>query len=59
MRLNPAHFGATDISDLILRRPRSGRLEGWELARHCLLPSFETRPAGAPQDEVRDANLTT
>jgi hypothetical protein len=37
---------------LILRRPRSGRLEGWKLARYCPLPSFETRPAGAPQDEV-------
>jgi hypothetical protein len=45
---------AANISHLILRRPRSGRLEGWKLARHCPLPSFETRPAGAPQDEVHN-----
>jgi mono/diheme cytochrome c family protein len=35
---------------LTLRSPRSGRLEGWRRAR--LWPSFETRPAAAPQDEV-------
>src|SRR5215831_17707176 len=27
------------------------RLEGWPLARPRMLPSFETRPSGAPQDE--------
>src|SRR5262249_15019487 len=32
-------------SDLILRSPRSGRLEGWPRARPCLWPSFETRPS--------------
>src|SRR3954462_680761 len=26
------------------------RLEGWR-QRKCVLPSFETRPAGAPQDD--------
>jgi S-disulfanyl-L-cysteine oxidoreductase SoxD len=36
---------------LILRSPRSGRLEGWPQAS-SLPPSFETRPAAAPQDEV-------
>jgi len=36
---------------LILRSPRSGRLEGWR--QSPLWPSFETRPAGAPQDEGR------
>jgi len=36
---------------LILRGPRSGRLEGWREWR--LRPSFETRPAAAPQDKVR------
>src|SRR5258707_12086049 len=36
-------------SILILRSPRSGRLEGWRQSH--LLPSFETRPSGAPQDE--------
>src|SRR5216683_4811751 len=35
---------------LILRRPRSGRLEGWQ--QHDWFPPFETRPAGAPQGEV-------
>jgi len=30
----------------------AGRLEGWPQVR-CLWPSFETRPAGAPQDEDR------
>src|SRR6266540_4062635 len=27
---------------LILRSPRSGRLEGWPATRHRLVPSFET-----------------
>jgi hypothetical protein len=31
---------------VILRRPRSGRLEGWKHAP-SLLPSFETRAFGA------------
>ena len=38
-------------SALILRRARSARLEGWPQTPG-LPPSFETRPAGAPQDEV-------
>jgi S-disulfanyl-L-cysteine oxidoreductase SoxD len=38
-------------SVLILKSPRSGRLEGWRQWR--LLPSFETRASHAPQDEVR------
>src|SRR5262245_11637686 len=36
----------TTNSDLILRRPRSGRLEGWPVALHRLRPSFETRSFG-------------
>ena len=39
---------------LILKSPRSGRLEGYakgETARSWGCPSFETRPADAPQDE--------
>ena len=39
-----------NFDGLILRSPRSGRLEGWPQA--SLWPSFETRPAAAPQDEV-------
>jgi S-disulfanyl-L-cysteine oxidoreductase SoxD len=35
---------------VILRRPRSGRLEGWPRTP-SLPPSFETRPSAAPQDE--------
>jgi mono/diheme cytochrome c family protein len=38
-------------ANVILRSPRSGRLEGWQ--RWSFRPSFETRPVGAPQDEVR------
>src|SRR5215212_9544611 len=38
-------------SVLILRRRQSRRLEGWRQASPR--PSFEMRPAGAPQDEVR------
>src|SRR5580704_4450016 len=41
------------ISNVILRRPRSGRLEGWMHGTDSL-PSFETRPSGAPQDDVRN-----
>src|SRR5579871_1309488 len=41
-----------EINDLILRSPRSGRLEGWQQARASMQPSFETRPFGRPQDEV-------
>jgi|GEM_PF-195734 len=37
-------------SVLILRSPRSGRLEGWRQTPG-FGPSFETRPTGAPQDE--------
>jgi hypothetical protein len=51
---HPLFVENADIPDLILRRPRSGRLEGWKLARHCPSPSFETRPAGAPQDEAHN-----
>ncbi len=43
--------GVTPNPDLILRRPRSGRLEGWQPSG-CG-PSFETRTSCAPQDEVR------
>ena len=38
-------------NNLILRRPRSGRLEGWERAPGLWGPSFETRTMRA-QDEV-------
>src|SRR5262249_10364568 len=45
--------------NLVLRSPRSGRLEGWPQARSCLWPSFETaaRRARPPQDEVRGVHL--
>src|SRR5580704_3011589 len=38
-------------SDLILRRSRSDRLEGWRHGTH-LRPSFEMLASQAPQDEV-------
>src|SRR5262249_30328768 len=34
------------------RRTSAARLEGWPLARPCLLPSFETAAGRPPQDEV-------
>ncbi|MCZ8103032.1 MAG: hypothetical protein O9972_34710, partial [Burkholderiales bacterium] len=36
---------------LILRRPRSGRLEGRRMMRRCNVAPFETRASPAPQDE--------
>src|SRR6516165_1197669 len=35
------------------RVPRFSKDEGRPQARSCQRPSFETRPSGAPQDEVR------
>jgi hypothetical protein len=55
--------GGDNAPALILRSATlAARLEGWPLARPCLLPSFETAAqARPPQDEVRwvsSANLT-
>ena len=47
-------YGPTAHTRMLRRPPKGGRLEAWRNAR-CLLPSFETRLSGAPQDEVRTA----
>jgi hypothetical protein len=50
-----ASFGDIAVNNLILRRPRSGRLEGWAtheivektgLPHLLCCPPFETRPCG-------------
>src|SRR5262249_62143834 len=48
-----AKRGCETFAALILRSGRRPRLEGWQQARACEQPSFETRRkrCGAPQDE--------
>src|SRR5262249_42611874 len=48
------HRGERETNDgvILSSSARSAeRLEGWQQAR-CVLPSFETRPSGAPQDDA-------
>src|SRR5262249_41378889 len=54
-------FGRSFLPAPPLRRPRSsrGRLEGWPLARPCLLPSFEMRRKGAALLRMRVVILHT